>query len=110
MQIIRKSDLIKEVPVIYKRQYFHNNKWSECYFGKFKDHKKQYNALLESTTESEVNEIVGNSGWTRNKCNECNGDFDVTIQVGEEPDYESLTARLCYDCLCKAFDLMKGEE
>jgi len=102
MQIIRKSDLIRYVSVIYKKQYFHNNKWDECYFGKFKDHEQQYSALLKATTDNEVQEIIGNSGWTRNKCNECNGDFEVTIQVGEEPFYDSATVNLCIDCLSKA--------
>lgn len=102
MQIIRKSDLIKEVPVIYKRQYFHNNKWDYCHFGRDFDHEKHYNALLEATTEDEVMEIIGHKGWTNNKCHECGKDCEVTIQVGEEPDYESATVNLCIDCLDKA--------
>ncbi len=112
MKIIKKSEIIKNIPDLFKKNYYHNynNEWTKDPFGKLKDQEKQYNALLETTTEDEVEEIIGNRGWTINKCNECNKDFDVTIQVGEEPDYESATARLCFDCLSKALYLMRGEE
>lgn len=52
-------------------------------------------------------EIIKNVPWWKNKCDECQKDYNITIQVGEEPFYDSATVRLCIDCLSKAFNLMQ---
>ena len=40
-------------------------------------------------------------------CSECNTSSDYTVRVGEEPDYESLTAYLCEKCLHAAVNLLE---
>lgn len=39
-------------------------------------------------------------------CDECGAVVDVAVQVGEEPNYESRTATLCFACVEKAMALM----
>lgn len=41
-------------------------------------------------------------------CSECNTSSDYTVRVGEEPDYESLTAYLCERCLHSAVKLLES--
>lgn len=43
--------------------------------------------------------------WMQNICNECNQDADVVVQLGEEPEYDSATANICFNCLEKALKL-----
>lgn len=38
-------------------------------------------------------------------CNECGEMKDTVVQLGEEPNYESSTANVCFDCLRKALAL-----
>jgi len=56
----------------------------------------------ETATAAEVNDTIGNASWTRLSCDECGKETDATLQVGEEPDYESQTACLCRSCVEKA--------
>lgn len=58
----------------------------------------------------DVNRIVGNTCWTQVHCDECDKDVDEAVQVGEEPDYESATLTLCWDCVRKAWELIRFEE
>lgn len=105
MRLKTKRDLINTVAERWKAQYF---PWK---IGNFLPKEPIYNKLLKLpkgiATAKQVNKIIGNSSWTDNKCNECNGDFEVTIMLGEEPDYESSTVFVCLDCLQKAIELMK---
>lgn len=43
------------------------------------------------------------------KCDECQRYVKAVVQVGEELDYESYTARLCLDCVRKAYALASEE-
>lgn len=72
--------------------------------------KKVYKQLiaLDNPTEAEVVEIIGNASWTQNRCDECRNDVDITVMLGEEPDYESATAYICISCLEKALDLTQS--
>lgn len=40
-------------------------------------------------------------------CHECERDVEEVVEVGEEPDYESHTARLCGQCLLKTLTLLE---
>jgi len=57
---------------------------------------------LDIVSADDVNKIIGNNSWTALSCDECKKDVEAIIVVGEEPDYESSTARVCFDCIRKA--------
>jgi hypothetical protein len=63
---------------------------------------------LETATAEEVDAVIGNSSWTRLKCDECGEEVGAVIHVGEDPDYESSTASLCYPCCVRAYTLMSA--
>lgn len=60
-------------------------------------------ALGDNPHPDDVDRIIGNSSWTDCRCSECRKYVECTIMVGEEPDYESETAYLCFPCLEKAY-------
>ena len=61
-------------------------------------------ALPAGTAPNDVDAIIGNGSWTDLNCDECGAeDVDFVVRVGEDPDYESHTARLCGVCI----DLLK---
>ena len=62
----------------------------------------------ETATVAEVAEIIGNSFWVceRTYCDECGLKVLEVVEMGEPPDYESATARLCRDCLRAALRLL----
>ncbi len=106
MKIITKASLINSVADWYKRQYRLTDR--AC-FGMRLTHKEHYELLRVAATEDAIEEIVGNRGWTRNECDECGQDCDVTVQLREEPDYESATAQVCLECLDEAIKLIGAE-
>lgn len=108
MKLIKKSDHIKTVAERYKKTYYINDKWTIYYFD-VKDHKKNYELLKKATTEKEIEDIIGNSFWTENKCSECGKDCNVLVEIGEEPDYETATAWLCPVCIKRAFEFISSE-
>ncbi len=61
-----------------------------------------------AASAEDVNAIIGNQSWTRLACDECKEDTTLTVQVGDEPDYESHTAELCLECAEKAAALIRG--
>lgn len=46
-------------------------------------------------------------GIWRPTCDECCEKADNVVQIGEEPDYESSTAKICEPCLRKALALIE---
>ena len=63
--------------------------------------------LGKNTDPDEIDKIIGNRSWTSvPACSECGKqDAPFVIRVGQEPDYESLTAFLCENCIKKALTL-----
>jgi hypothetical protein len=59
----------------------------------------------DKVTAEEVDMVIGRI-WTRLECNECGKDVDAVAEVGEEPKCESDTARVCFDCIQRAFSLL----
>lgn len=61
-------------------------------------------ALGPDPAPDDVDRIIGNRTWTdTGACNGCGAeDGSPRVEVGELPDYESATARLCYACACEA--------
>lgn len=79
------------------------------YVGDAKAVHAQLVALGPTPNPDDVDRIIGNTSWTRVGlvCNGCGEESDRIVQVGEEPDYESRTARLCAKCLDEAVRTMR---
>ena len=106
MKIITKASLISSMADRYKQTYNTDKNAGQALFGMRLMHKEHYELLRVATTEDAIGEVMGNRSWTKNKCDECGQDYDVTVQLGEEPDYESATAQICLGCLNKAVELI----
>lgn len=65
---------------------------------------------LETCSAADVDAAIGASGWVKNGCDECDGDFPVLLRFGQEPDYDARWWSLCPDCLGKARDLLASIE
>jgi hypothetical protein len=104
MELITKEILIKSVAGRWKANYFNprTNYWSTIISG---DTEIVYKKLLKATSEKEVNDIIGNKYWTELHCDDCKKEVDAVVQLGDEPDYESATANICFECLEKAIGL-----
>jgi len=58
---------------------------------------------LTKASPQDIEDIIGNASWVRvQECDECGQRSDTLVMVGEEPDCESATAGLCYNCINKA--------
>jgi hypothetical protein len=97
MNIVTQRDQIRGVCKAWREQYPLAAKH-------FADKHEIYHRLcqlnLEQCRAEDVNDIIGNVSWTSLRCDECNQETDWLLYVGEPPDYESRTARLCKSC-CK---------
>ena len=91
----------------WKRQFCHGGVWREdC--GTAREKFAALVALGEGPTPEAVEAVIGNRSWTREKCDECGASVESIVRLGEEPDYESNTARVCLGCLTKAVELVAG--
>ena len=65
---------------------------------------------LKKAIPEDLEHIIGNSSWAcPTKCRECNKYFDVAVEVGEPPDWESATTQLCHNCIKSALELFDHE-
>jgi hypothetical protein len=100
MEVIRKTDLIKNICQAWDTQYKGTSQRDKIEIGnRLKIEKPK--------TEGHIRKIIGNDLWTYNRCHECDNDSKITIQLGQPPDYESATANICPKCLKKALLLTK---
>lgn len=109
-QLILKSKFIKDVASRWKSSYFGQNKWLDTYIVNGRTKEQIYKELIklgDNATEEKIISIIGNRSWTNNTCHECERDVDVLVQLGQKPDYESYTARICTDCITNALNLVK---
>ena len=61
---------------------------------------------LPQPTDPDALEAIWRDGRTWSSCHGCGRSVAAVARVGEEPDYESSTARLCRDCLLAALALL----
>jgi hypothetical protein len=99
VKLITKSEKIKNIVEAWSLQY-----------GMVPPDDDKYQILQKlkgkkPTTEKEIAEIIGNVSWTRNSCDQCKKDCDLLVELGQELDYESATARICKKCLSDALSL-----
>ena len=102
MELITKKSILEGLAQKYQMQYSTNRQFFD---GSWSDDKIKMLKAENPLTEERAKEILGNDSWTRNKCDECNKDVYATVQLGQEPDYESATANICLECLNKAVAL-----
>lgn len=57
---------------------------------------------LETCSSADVDEAIGVDGWAKNECDQCNGDFETVLHLGQEPDYEARWWNMCASCLAEA--------
>lgn len=86
-------------------------RWSDTYSsGKYGDDKllilDKLEALGPNPHPDDVDAVIGNKSWTNCYCDECQTAYEQVIEVGQEPTYDSSTARLCKDCALKAATTM----
>ena len=61
---------------------------------------------LKDITPEKINNIIGNSSWTRTSCDECDTDNVDVMVLGETMNDESATASICKECLIEALKEM----
>lgn len=98
MKVITERDKIREVLARWSNQY------ARYPIG---DEKHLVTAGLrtldlETCSANSVNKIIGNDSWTTLRCNECDENKTAIVEIGQEPDYESMTAYVCKDCIAAA--------
>lgn len=100
MHLTTLRDIIRSTPLRWARQYPATN-WPQM-----QATLDRLNRLdLETATKEQVALVIGNDFWTRIECDECGKEVEAYVQLGEEPDYESSTACICFPCLEKAVAL-----
>jgi hypothetical protein len=106
MKLVTIRSQIRDVAKRWHQQYGPGNPYSKD-LDKISIGKALDRLDTESATADDVAAIIGNRSWAEEKeCDECGAKGDV-VEVGEEPDYESRTAMLCYGCVCKALALLQ---
>lgn len=104
MKLITQRELIRGVAAKWREQYAPNGKWLSV--GAAFDKREVYERLRELDGETvaaeQVDGIIGNGSWTSLRCDDCDVSVGAVVEVGQPPDYESATARLCEACARKA--------
>ena len=62
---------------------------------------------LHTCSEKDVENIIGNPGWTQIFCEQCRESVDQAVYVGQPLDFGSSTALICKNCLQKALALLE---
>lgn len=103
MKLITRQSLANQAAERWLRQYTYRD--GDVEPGR-KDVYERLLALGETPEPNSVDSVIGNNSWTKpNDCSECGMNFDVVVELGEEPGYESSTVWLCFDCLLRAVEL-----
>jgi len=79
--------------------------WEGSGYNDKRTRKEIHSQLLDLGTHpspDEVEAVIGNKSWTDCTCHECGKSVDELVQIGQELDYESMTAEVCFPCLKKA--------
>lgn len=103
MRLITKQYLANIVKDRWKAQYY--TKGERYAYGGDKEVK--YNALValgDKPSPDDVNDVIGNSGWTRITCSECGESVASAVELGEM-GYDTEYVYACKDCLTKALEL-----
>jgi len=112
MKVIDERYKVRGVAEHWKAQYFRNGKWGNTVTGDCGEIYAKLAALdPETAVAADVAKIIGNNSWAGpDNCHECGETVPRTVQVGQEPDYDSHTAQLCEDCLRHALALLRAPQ
>lgn len=110
MKLISRQEKANRVAERWKEQYYQRkiDEWTETRIGDTERTYKAIVALGNNPIPDEIDKIIGNGSWTRLTCDECGEDKEAVIQMGQEPDYESHTACVCWNCLDKIKQLTRA--
>jgi hypothetical protein len=100
--VIRRSDICRDVPARWAERY----KDDPAFIVKT---AKLQSLSLEELTVSRIDAIIGNETWTRNTCDECGEDREVTVRIGDVAHYGSRWLDLCAGCLRKAAYMLDND-
>lgn len=104
---IHKRDIIRGVRDRWMKQYanYPDDKtvgWAS-HLRTTGDIRKALAALdLETCSSEDVDAAIGTNNWAKNECDQCDGDFETVLQLGQEPDYEARWWNMCASCLAEA--------
>ena len=102
MKILTVQELANTAKDRWRIQYFYDGSWKHG-----SDKKTVYENLVslgDSPTPNQINEVIGNSSWTRLECSECNKEVDTVVVFSSYDSY----FYLCKKCLNKSTRLIKG--
>lgn len=99
--LITRESRAREAAELFKRAQFDGRTWT---YGD--DRRVMYEKLVEANGDPDKVSAILSSGWCTHSCSACGEESSVTVQVGDEPDYESSTAWLCPPCLRAAVALL----
>lgn len=107
MKLITRQSLANEAAERWKGNYYCPDRG---WLGYGIDSYAVYSHLLalgENPDPDRVDAVIGNGSWTEKpSCDECGQQVAAVAEVGQPPDYESATARLCYSCASRAHELI----
>lgn len=108
MRLITRKGKATLVAAQWYRNYYRNYQWMKpnLHLGGPEAKYAELLVLGDNPDPDEVDRIIGNTSWTECRCDECNKAFEQVVQVGDEPDYESSTAKMCKGCLKAALKLL----
>ena len=107
MKVVTRQDLANTAAKRWKEQYqSFDGDWRQTFIGDSQSIYNKLSKLGEKPSPDIVDIIIGNSSWTDLHCDECDSSCERVVYVGEEPDYESSTAKLCIGCVYKAYSLL----
>lgn len=73
------------------------------------DRRQRMLALPAAPTAEQLRAALGYGLLYGLLCANCEREVDAVVELGEEPDYESSTARVCEACLVAALAALRGE-
>jgi hypothetical protein len=101
MKLITKRDIIKSIPGKWEEQYL----YGLDFFDTDEDIENEeliYNEIMkldiDTCSEKEINDIIGNDSWSSLECSECGKRVDTLVELVD--NYES-EYNICLDCLEK---------
>ena len=100
MRIITRQTLANVCADSWKGQY---KSWPE---GSDKlEIAEKLTSLGSCPDPDQVDEVIGNTSWTRTRCDECGSVNIPVMELGEDLNYESCTANICRSCLIAALEM-----
>jgi hypothetical protein len=110
MKLITREHWAKSAPARFKAQYCDEVTGSWSIVHAFAEGTEAiYHKLLACDQSPETVVEILNSSWVVLQCDECGQYVNAIMELGDEPDYETATARLCIHCLHAAFKELQKE-